>query len=1015
MQHSPRLLQCSICALLQAPRFLLELCLAITRMLQSDLLACTDFASAAHVLKTIGERVSDPAELTLLTRSPECSLQSHGIAAWRTTYAPAFFAPPPPPPGAQHSETSTSSLRRSAVLGASTSTSSTAGGDDRDSSGGFGGTSGSHNFNFGGDGGGGFGRLLGGRKRTRLSEYYSSSSASSSFSSSLSSGADAELTPSSALSPAAATSTLAGMPSEALNVTRDEEAVPAVVGASRTSDNEESHAGAAPCAAATSTSFGAACGGCAPCDSPVATAGATAVASACGLSEDASTGGDSDDEAVHQLQLGVHTPVSLELGLDRVFSPIAASPLAKLGAFEVEVVGPLATTTAIAPLSAATAAAAVAAQSSPLCGEGARGHVSSSSPLRAGAAAAAAAAASRNHLLRASPAQLQLGAPRSPRASPAQLQLGASPRSPIDAMRLLHWRRLTGAGAVLSPSGILRRATAAVAAAAAAAVAASSSYSPSGASSLVHSSSSCLTTASPVFESSNSGGSGPPLPAAISSYSARESRCSSVTGGAAEPATGRVVVAPTESIVAAPPASATAAPVTAAPPISGSMDANFNFVSRPRALPSVSVQPLVNGPDFNFVHPLVSGTDVVSGSDSEGGGEGWAGRGDPLNCSSAIDSLGCPASSPASGGGIDDDDECGAPGVNFNFSNGNECGAQAHADVSVRSNTISSCISSGTGPGSVTACSAVQPQQQQRCAPLPPAPLHPLRDSDSASTSALSGAAPPPSTSALPVFDSAALAEGLNDSVAAGASKRRRLVTSMRHHAAASGSSVEAATSGAGRWSSDNGGEGSVRATSSSSSSSSFFGAAARTPLPPASSSLTSTGGGGGGGLRLTAGFGFAAAAMAAVVSVPAPTSTAAPSASSAMSPTGVVRHQAGKRPRTGHTGAPSPQSSAAAAAAVKPFPTSYDEFSEDVDDDNHNSSSGAATASAVAQQRRVLGPRSSPAAPAGAVLAVQLALLSPPRTRLTRSSSACTPSNSSNTPRQQQALQASGASLTML
>ena len=74
----------------QAPRFLIEVALAVFAMCHEPLLAARNFGEAVGVLKSIGTYVEDAAELLLLTRTPECSLQHTSIHALRAMYAPDF-------------------------------------------------------------------------------------------------------------------------------------------------------------------------------------------------------------------------------------------------------------------------------------------------------------------------------------------------------------------------------------------------------------------------------------------------------------------------------------------------------------------------------------------------------------------------------------------------------------------------------------------------------------------------------------------------------------------------------------------------------------------------------------------------------------------------------------------------------------------------------------------------------------------------------------------------------------
>jgi hypothetical protein len=77
----------------EAPRFLLEVALALFSMCSEPLLGARSFGEAVEVLKSIGSRVDDAAELLLLTRAPECTLQHTTTNALRAMYAPGFTAP----------------------------------------------------------------------------------------------------------------------------------------------------------------------------------------------------------------------------------------------------------------------------------------------------------------------------------------------------------------------------------------------------------------------------------------------------------------------------------------------------------------------------------------------------------------------------------------------------------------------------------------------------------------------------------------------------------------------------------------------------------------------------------------------------------------------------------------------------------------------------------------------------------------------------------------------------------
>lgn len=76
----------------QAPRVLLEVGLAVLRIVQPDLLGCSSFADAAEVLRTVGTRVVDASELVLLSRSPECSLMGRSMGEWRRMHGGLLYA-----------------------------------------------------------------------------------------------------------------------------------------------------------------------------------------------------------------------------------------------------------------------------------------------------------------------------------------------------------------------------------------------------------------------------------------------------------------------------------------------------------------------------------------------------------------------------------------------------------------------------------------------------------------------------------------------------------------------------------------------------------------------------------------------------------------------------------------------------------------------------------------------------------------------------------------------------------
>jgi hypothetical protein len=74
------------------PRFMVELCLATLSVCQKELLSAASFPEAVDVLKAVGERVRDAAELLLLTRHPQCSLRGGSMLHWRTTLAGVDYA-----------------------------------------------------------------------------------------------------------------------------------------------------------------------------------------------------------------------------------------------------------------------------------------------------------------------------------------------------------------------------------------------------------------------------------------------------------------------------------------------------------------------------------------------------------------------------------------------------------------------------------------------------------------------------------------------------------------------------------------------------------------------------------------------------------------------------------------------------------------------------------------------------------------------------------------------------------
>jgi hypothetical protein len=76
----------------EAPRLLLEVALAVIFVCRDDLLRCQSFVEAAEILKSIGSRICDSAELLLLTRAPQCCMRSLGIDQWRQQYAPQFVS-----------------------------------------------------------------------------------------------------------------------------------------------------------------------------------------------------------------------------------------------------------------------------------------------------------------------------------------------------------------------------------------------------------------------------------------------------------------------------------------------------------------------------------------------------------------------------------------------------------------------------------------------------------------------------------------------------------------------------------------------------------------------------------------------------------------------------------------------------------------------------------------------------------------------------------------------------------
>ena len=74
------------------PRLLAEVCLSIFHICQDELLAADNFPDAVEVLKDVGSRVRDAAELMLLTRHPLASLQGAPMAEWRQRHAPELLA-----------------------------------------------------------------------------------------------------------------------------------------------------------------------------------------------------------------------------------------------------------------------------------------------------------------------------------------------------------------------------------------------------------------------------------------------------------------------------------------------------------------------------------------------------------------------------------------------------------------------------------------------------------------------------------------------------------------------------------------------------------------------------------------------------------------------------------------------------------------------------------------------------------------------------------------------------------
>ena len=75
----------------RGPTVLIETALAILRVCQQDILNCSSFADAVEVLKTLGPRVTDAAELMHLTRHAECSLVSQSINEWRNQYGGSLW------------------------------------------------------------------------------------------------------------------------------------------------------------------------------------------------------------------------------------------------------------------------------------------------------------------------------------------------------------------------------------------------------------------------------------------------------------------------------------------------------------------------------------------------------------------------------------------------------------------------------------------------------------------------------------------------------------------------------------------------------------------------------------------------------------------------------------------------------------------------------------------------------------------------------------------------------------
>jgi hypothetical protein len=69
----------------------MQIALAVVRICHDDLMAAKSFPEAAEVLKGVAARVDDSAELLLLTRCAECSLQARSIAEWRELYGGPLY------------------------------------------------------------------------------------------------------------------------------------------------------------------------------------------------------------------------------------------------------------------------------------------------------------------------------------------------------------------------------------------------------------------------------------------------------------------------------------------------------------------------------------------------------------------------------------------------------------------------------------------------------------------------------------------------------------------------------------------------------------------------------------------------------------------------------------------------------------------------------------------------------------------------------------------------------------